>query len=127
MRIIRKEDAPRYERDGIRSYLLVSESTVGARHITTTLVEMEPGGIQWPHRHETEQCYTILEGKGTMTVDGRQAVVGEGDTVFIPSGSLHGLTNDGGSVLRYLSAGSPVFGAESERELWPLNRPEESI
>jgi len=66
MKIITKEKAPQYERDKIRSYLLVAESTVGAKHITTTLVEMEPGGIQKPHHHETEQCYMILEGKGIM-------------------------------------------------------------
>ena len=121
MKIITKEKAPQYERDGIRSFLLVSEFTVGAKNITTSLVEMAPGGIQKPHQHDTEQCYMILEGNGTMEVDGEKSVVGPGDTIFIPSNSLHGLINDGQTILKYLSAGSPVFGKENERELWPLN------
>ncbi len=121
MKIITKKNAPQYERDNIRSFLLVAESTVGAKHITTSLVEMEPGGIQKPHHHETEQCYMILEGNGVIEVDGEKAAVAAGDTIFIPSNSLHSLYNGSQKTLKYLSAGSPVFGMENERELWPLN------
>ena len=121
MKIITQAKAPQYERDQIRSYLLVAESTVGAKHITTSLVEMEPDGIQKPHHHETEQCYMILEGQGVMKVDSEQAEVRVGDTIFVPSNSVHSLVNGGETVLKYLSAGAPVFGASSERELWPLN------
>ena len=121
MKIITKDTAPQYERDNIRSFLLIAESTVGAKHITTSLVEMEPDGIQKPHRHETEQCYMVLEGNGVMTVDDETTTVSAGDTIFIPSNSLHSLHNDGQRTLKYLSAGSPVFGKKKERELWPLN------
>jgi mannose-6-phosphate isomerase-like protein (cupin superfamily) len=121
LKILTKKNAPQYERDKIRSYLLVSESTVGAKHVTTTLVEMEPGGIQKPHHHETEQCYMITEGHGIMEIDGERADVKAGDTIFIPSNSVHSLMNTGATVLKYLSAGSPIFGKSSERELWPLN------
>jgi len=121
MKIIRKENSPQYTRDHIRSFLLVAESTVGAKHITTTLVEMEPGGIQKPHHHETEQCYMILEGSGVMEIDGEKAAVGPGDTIFIPSDSIHSLHNESQTTLKYISAGSPVFGMKNERELWPLN------
>jgi mannose-6-phosphate isomerase-like protein (cupin superfamily) len=82
---------------------------------------MEPEGVQKPHHHETEQCYMILEGKGTMEIDGETAVVGAGDTIFIPSDSLHSLRNENDTVLKYISAGSPIFGASNERALWPLN------
>ena len=116
-----KEQAPQYERDGIRSYLLVAESTTGAKHITTTLVEMNHGGLQKPHSHETEQCYIIIEGQGLMRVDDDKQIVNAGDTIFIPSNSLHGLENTGKGVLKYLSAGSPVFGCEKEKKLWPIN------
>jgi quercetin dioxygenase-like cupin family protein len=121
MRIITKKNAPQYERDNIRSFLLIAESTVGAKHITTSLVEMKPGGMQKPHRHKTEQCYMILEGNGVMEVDGEKSTVASGDTIFIPSNSLHSLYNEGQTMLIYLSAGSPIFGMEAERELWPLN------
>ena len=120
MKIIRKESSPQYVRDNIRSFLLVAESTVGAKHITTSLVEMEPGGIQKPHHHETEQCYMILEGKGIMEIDGEKAAISAGDTIFIPSNCVHSLLNESQTTLKYFSAGSPVFGLEKERALWPL-------
>ncbi len=123
MKIINPKNAPQYERDHIRSYLLVAESTVGSKHITATMVEMKPGGIQKPHLHNTEQCYMILEGHGIMDIDDEKAEVEAGDTVFIPSNSVHGLINNGPVILKYISAGSPVFGGSRERELWPINRP----
>jgi mannose-6-phosphate isomerase-like protein (cupin superfamily) len=121
MIIIKKEDSPQYIRDNIRSFLLVSEYTTGAKHITTSLVEMAPGGIQKPHHHKTEQCYMILEGSGIMEINGEKAPVVAGDTIFIPSNSMHSLKNEGQTTLKYISAGSPVFGKEKERHLWPLN------
>ncbi len=121
MKIITKKEAPQYERDKIKSYLLVSEFTVGAENITTSLVEMEPGGVQKPHHHITEQCYMILEGSGVMEVDDEKSEVGAGETIFIPSNKVHGLINNGTTTLKYFSAGSPVFGSENEQILWPLN------
>ena len=121
MKILTKTNSPQYERDKIKSYLLVAESTVGAKHITTSLVEMEPGGIQKPHHHQTEQCYMIIQGHGVMKIDDESTEVKAGDTIFIPSNSVHSLINDGTTILKYLAAGSPVFGKSSERKLWPLN------
>lgn len=76
--------------------------------------------MQHIHCHETEQCYFILEGTGEMTVGDETQEVSPGMSVFIPSNQKHGLVNTSDGVLRYLSAGSPPFGAESEIELWPL-------
>jgi mannose-6-phosphate isomerase-like protein (cupin superfamily) len=115
-----RESAPRYQRDGIESFLLIAERTVGAKQLTITLVEMQPGGLQPVHAHLPEQMYFILEGTGVMTVEDERQAVSPNDCVFIPSGSRHGLTNTGGTLLRYLSAASPSFGAEESRQLWPL-------
>lgn len=118
--VLRKDEAPRYERDGITSYLLMSEMTTGARTITTSLVEMQPGGKQHIHAHPNEQTYMILEGHGVMTVGEETLEVSQGESIFIPSGRPHGLRNNSKSMLRYLSAASPAFGMNMEKELWPL-------
>jgi len=111
---------PRYQRDAIGSFLLISEWTTGAEKLTVTLVEMQPGGIQHEHSHAPEQSYCVLEGTGLMSVDGEEAVVEPGDCVFIPSGCAHGLVNTGISVLKYLSVAAPSFGKEQSQKLWPL-------
>lgn len=121
MKILRKPTAPRYERDeGITSYLLASPRTADARHLTTTLVEIVPGGSQRIHSHEPEQVYFILEGSGIMTVGDETARVRSGDCVFVPSGAPHGLENDGGGLLRYFSAAAPAFDRALLESLWPL-------
>lgn len=120
MNILRKNGAPRYQRDGIASWLLVAESTAGARHLTTTLVEMSPGGRQHLHCHATEQSYFIISGNGLMQVGEQTERVQPGDTVFISGDTVHGLVNDSTVELMYLGAGSPPFGRESEPGLRPL-------
>jgi quercetin dioxygenase-like cupin family protein len=70
MNSFNRNSAPRYQRDGITSYLLASKRTGGADNITITLVEMEAGGFQHIHKHAPEQTYTVLEGSGMMLVAG---------------------------------------------------------
>jgi mannose-6-phosphate isomerase-like protein (cupin superfamily) len=125
MNIAKKNSAPRYKRDNIVSYLLVSALTGSSKNMAITLVEMEPGGIQQVHAHEPEQMYYILEGSGIMTVDDEQRPVQAGDCIFFPSLARHGLENTGGTVLRYLSAGSPSFTREQCEHLWPLKSVDE--
>lgn len=121
MKVQKKETAPRYIRDeGITSYLLASPITTESKHLTTTLVVIEPGGYQRIHDHDPEQIYFILEGSGKMTVGDETQLVSPGECVFIPSGIPHGLINVGKSQLRYLSAASPSFTKEELEGLWPL-------
>ncbi|UCG92091.1 MAG: cupin domain-containing protein [candidate division WOR-3 bacterium] len=120
MKISKKKSAPRYAREGITSYLLVSPRTSGATYLTTSVVEIEPGGEQKIHHHTPEQIYYILEGSGRMTVEDETARVGPGDCIFIPSTTPHGLKNDGNVLLKYFSAAAPSFDREQLEKLWPL-------
>jgi mannose-6-phosphate isomerase-like protein (cupin superfamily) len=120
MDILTRNSAPRYQRDGITSYLLVSKRACEAENLSITLVEMEVSGFQNVHKHEPEQTYTIIEGSGLMTVDGEQRLVKPGDCIFIPSWAEHGLQNSGGTILKYLSACSPSFTQQQCVDWWPL-------
>lgn len=126
MRVLKKETAPRYIREeGITSYLLASPRTSAAEHLTTSVVEIKPGGSQRIHSHVPEQIYYILEGTGLMAVGDEKAPVGPGDCIFIPSETPHGLVNDGQVLLRYFSAAAPSFGREQLESLWPLESEKE--
>jgi mannose-6-phosphate isomerase-like protein (cupin superfamily) len=120
MNILQKNTAPRYQRDAITSYLLVSARTCNAENLAITIVEMETGGFQNLHSHEPEQMYYILDGQGLITVDGEERPVQAGDCIFFPTYAEHGLQNTGEGVLRYLSAASPSFTLEQCKEWWPL-------
>lgn len=121
MRVLERSSAPRYRQpEGITSYLLASSRTCGSRYLTTTLVELEPAGQQRTHHHLPEQVYFVLEGCGEMSVNGETRTVREGDCVFIPSGSPHGIVNTGNARLRYFSAAAPAFGDAEIASLWPM-------
>ena len=127
MKVMRRETAPRYKRDGIESFLLVSKRTSDADQLSVTIVEMEPGGFQQIHSHHPEQMYYILDGAGKMTVDEEVFTVSPGDCVYFHSNTSHGLENNGSTRLRYLSAASPSFTLEECDSLWPLNSYEEDL
>jgi mannose-6-phosphate isomerase-like protein (cupin superfamily) len=121
MKVLKQRTAPRYIRqEGIVSYLLASPRTSDAQHLTTSVVEIEPGGEQRIHSHLPEQVYYILVGSGVMMVGDEKARVDPGDCIFIPSGAAHGLRNDGRIALRYFSAAAPSFGSQRLESLWPL-------
>ncbi len=120
MQILRKNTAPRYQRDNITSYLLASAKTSGAQNLAITFVEMVSGGFQHLHSHEPEQMYYILEGQGLMIVNGEEQPIQAGESIFFPSFADHGLKNIGKGVLRYLSAAAPSFTKEQCEQWWPL-------
>lgn len=120
MKIMRRESSPRYKRDNIESFLLVSSKTCSAENLSVTIVEMELNGIQHIHKHDPEQTYCIIEGRGLMTVGNEEAEVTKGDCIFIPSNENHGIRNIGTNKLIYISSCSPSFSLEECDKLWLL-------
>ena len=81
---------------------------LGSRNLSITWVDVPPGAEQHSHSHEdSEQVYVIVRGRGRMQVAGDEENVGEGDLVFIPPATDHGIKNDGEETLVYVSAASP--------------------
>jgi quercetin dioxygenase-like cupin family protein len=50
----------------------------------------EPGDGESLHRHQIGETAYVMSGHGIVTLDGEQNVVGPGDMVFAPAGSVHG-------------------------------------
>jgi oxalate decarboxylase/phosphoglucose isomerase-like protein (cupin superfamily) len=60
-----------------------------------------PGASIGRHTHgDDEELYLILEGRGTMHVEGRDFPVRAGHVVLNPRGGTHGLVNDSDAPLR---------------------------
>ncbi len=65
-----------------------------------------PGATIGVHCHEgNEEIYLVLEGRGTMILDGRECQIGPGDISFCASGHSHGLVNDSGEPIRMIVVG----------------------
>jgi mannose-6-phosphate isomerase-like protein (cupin superfamily) len=50
------------------------------------LVAPEPDRQQ---PHEDDEIYVVLEGRGTLDVEGKHYELTEGDSVFVPAGAEH--------------------------------------
>jgi mannose-6-phosphate isomerase-like protein (cupin superfamily) len=42
--------------------------------------------------HDDDEIYVVLEGRGTLDVEGRSFTVGEGDALFVEAGADHRFT-----------------------------------
>ena len=66
---------------------------------------LAPGVSIGDHRHEYEEYYYILSGRGTMTLDGQKAAIGPGDVTGVYPGGSHGLENTGTEEMRVIVIG----------------------
>ena len=67
---------------------------------------LEPGAEIGEHTHEgTEEIYFIVEGHGTMIVDGDERPAGPGNVSICHSGHSHGIRNSEHGQMRLIVAG----------------------
>ena len=67
----------------------VVHDSVGLELGVYVLVAPEPDRQQ---PHDDDEVYVVLEGSGTLEVDGRSVPVREGDAVFVEAGADHRFT-----------------------------------
>ncbi|MGI8902915.1 MAG: cupin domain-containing protein [Solirubrobacteraceae bacterium] len=101
--------APIRDRDELRSHILLQAGDADGVSLAVTWVEVAPGGLQRPHRHEPQQVYVLLSGRGRMRIDDEERELLAGELVFIPAGAVHGIENTGEEKLVYVSAATPAF------------------
>jgi quercetin dioxygenase-like cupin family protein len=70
--------------------------------------KLPPGNSIEPHIDPMEEIYFIVDGEGEMSVDGEKRHVIPGDAIWLPTGSSHGLKNDGDKDCVILVVASPI-------------------
>lgn len=80
---------------------------LGAQKLGFGVVVLPPGKRAWPyHLHlVNEELFVILEGEGTLRMDGQELPVRAGDLISCPPGqhSAHQLINTSEQELKYLA------------------------
>jgi len=107
------DQAPFTTADGssIRSILDGTNAPVDKQSLAEAT--LPPGGSTRRHYHRaSEEFYFLLEGNGTMELDGETRRVGPGDAVLIPPGSRHQITATGKRSLRFLCCCAPPYSHE---------------
>lgn len=69
-----------------------------------------------PHYHKvSDEVYSIIKGKGLMTVGHETMEIREGDVITIPRGKVHSLINTGVEPCLVLFSTGPRFDPEKDR------------
>lgn len=70
------------------SYERLSTTFPGSQ-LTAVLIHEEPGRRSEPMRHRGEELYFVLKGALTVTVDGVESILKQGDSIHFDSRRLH--------------------------------------
>lgn len=106
-----EEQPPFMTRDGstIRSILDLANAPV--RNQSLAEASIPAGGRTRRHRHrDSEEFYFLLEGRGTMEIDGETHGIGPGDAILIPAGAWHQIAAE--EALRFLCCCAPPYRHE---------------
>lgn len=83
---------------------------------------IEAGAATPVHRHACEEAIVILEGSGTLTIEGETTAFGPNSTLIIPADVIHQICNTGEKnmvIIAALSA-APVQVRHADNAAMPL-------
>jgi mannose-6-phosphate isomerase-like protein (cupin superfamily) len=108
---------PYVTKDGSEIRELMHPAVHGNRTQSLAEARVPPGGETRLHLHRSsEEIYHFTAGHGWMTLGTTRFAVRAGDTVCIPPGTPHQVTNGGDDPLVILCACSPPY-AHDDTEL----------
>ena len=94
---------------GALSKALVRPENAGSRQVDYRISTYQPMAYVETHAHKVqEQIYHVLEGEGSMEIDGRRQIVRRHDVIFIPPGVSHSITNNGLTDLTFIVVTTPA-------------------
>jgi quercetin dioxygenase-like cupin family protein len=103
MRVLRNEQTFEEWRPGVLTRLRAS-AALGAGSLCAIEQWSQPGLGAPLHVHpEDEELILVLAGVATVTVEGEEGRLGEGDTLVVAPAAWHGFENDGETVLHTLA------------------------
>ena len=83
-------------------FTLFDKAITPTMGLTAGVAEFEPGEGGREHRHEQPEMYYILEGIGSLSIDGEVQEVSTGSAIYVPGNSLHCVRNRSDALLKLL-------------------------
>jgi len=83
---------------------------------------IEPGAATPVHRHACEEAIVILEGSGTLMIEGKTTAFGPNSTLIIPPDVIHQISNTGEARMVIIAAlaAAPVKVRHADDAAMPL-------
>ena len=95
----------------IRSILDRTNAPVAHQSLAEATLPVD-GATQRHYHRAAEEIYFILEGRGSLEIDGETRKVSPGDGVLIPPGAWHQICADESAPLRFLCCCAPPYSHE---------------
>jgi mannose-6-phosphate isomerase-like protein (cupin superfamily) len=109
---------PYITKDGSEIRELMHPAVHGNRKSSFAEAMVAPGGKTLLHCHRvTEEIYHVTAGAGTMQLGAEELEIAVGDTICIPPGTSHCVTNTGEQALRILCVCAPAYGHDDTEVL----------
>lgn len=110
MKTARDAISPYLTKDGSEIRELLHPAHHGAKNQSLAEALVPAGGTTLLHRHDiTEEIYHVTSGHGLMTLGARKFAIASGDSVLIPPGTPHCVTNTGDTALIILCCCAPAY------------------
>jgi quercetin dioxygenase-like cupin family protein len=116
--------APMEKKKGVKDWKVIyPETGFPTKSLIVGIVEIPPGGNSPLHRHNCEEIYYVLQGKGEIESENLRYPFETGDAMYNKENTLHRVFNTGDDVVRLLVVGGIMFvGLVPE---WPTPSPYE--
>ena len=86
---------------GLSRYLIDEDLQGEPLHLHIS--QIEPGSWSHPpHTHDGVEAFYVLEGQGTLEIEGAHQLIGAGEAAVFDPTKLHGLLNTGTTPMRYI-------------------------
>tara|TARA_R110002096_G_scaffold240324_7_gene432127 strand:+ start:1091 stop:1450 length:360 start_codon:yes stop_codon:yes gene_type:complete len=107
------EQEPFTTADGSTIRSILDRTNAPVENQSLAEASLPSGGSTQRHFHKvSEELYFILEGSGTMEINGTSQNVAVGDAILIPTEKWHQISADKGTDLRFLCCCSPPYSHE---------------
>ena len=78
-------------------------------------IEVDPGGrLSYQYHHKRSEAWTIVEGVGSITLDGDIKDYSKGETVLIPQGVKHRIENKGQEKVVFIEVQTGTYFGEDD-------------
>src|SRR3989442_1180007 len=90
-----------------RRFRYLADEEVGSHDVTQFLGEIDPSRAP-DHAHVYDEVIYVVEGEGTLHLDGKQTPIGPGSCIHLPPRVEHCLENHGPGTMRVLGVFHPA-------------------
>ena len=121
MAVVNNASLPEFNLPGLNHRTLAGPEH-GMKALEVWGQTIEAGAATPVHRHACEEAIVILEGSGTLTIEGRDTAFGPNSTLIIPADVIHQIVNTGNSKMVLIAAlsAAPVQVRQADNTAMPL-------